>query len=153
MTKRMIFLLIALSCAGIILLVCCFFEAEQNKARIDVQEEDGRFVIWKENEYYQTNGDLSFVCRRGKITNVMISYDNGKHYQDGMDLIKIDKYRRRVIIPRKLSAASPVCLKLITKDFFQTKETRNYRIKNDESKIVSEISDPDTSFDTQNMIN
>ena len=125
----------------------------KDETYIDVQEADGRFVTWKEKDCYQASGDLYFTCRDGKIANVLVSYDGGRHYQDETDRYKIDRGRNRVVIQRKYAAKCPFSIRFMIKNHFHEQKTRNYRISFEEERIISEITDRDSSFDNENMIN
>ena len=153
-TKQLLCFAAFLFIIGFVILICGIIESRtKQQACIDVQEEDGRFVIWKENAYFHPKGDLIFSCRNGTITGVMISRDGGRHYIDETDAFQKDPLHKRIIIPKKHLSASPICVKFTTEDFYHTKETRNYRIFYQDDEIISDFSDRDSFFATKNMIN
>lgn len=55
--------------------------AAEETLAVDVLEQDGRYVTWKENECYLYDGDIRFRCRDGTFTQALISFDGGKTYE------------------------------------------------------------------------
>lgn len=47
---------------------------------IDVRDTKGRYVLWRENEYYEADGELVFIGRNNIFDRIYVSYDDGISY-------------------------------------------------------------------------
>ncbi|MBO4901682.1 MAG: hypothetical protein J5518_02680 [Lachnospiraceae bacterium] len=128
------------------------YESGYESAYMDVQEEDGRYVTWREEDYYIQKGDLIFTCRDGNLQQVLVSYDGGKTYRDETGK-RIDRKTNRMLFKaEKENKKTPVCFRFITQKNDRTVQTRTYRIYTDASWIISENRVDDAFHEEQNMV-
>ena len=106
------------------LLLCLFEEhvlcngltrSNNDKAQIDVQETDGRYVLWREEDAYEMQNDLCFSCREGCFCKVLVSYDGGRTFQDETYryFAKSDK-QDRLILGSEIARDGPKCIRFLT---------------------------------------
>ncbi len=111
----------------------------EGKASIDVIEEDGRCVTWKEHDRYQIGESLRFRCREGTITEILISYDDGMTYRDETGRFPADPAGRTEIVikreqfenellKREHPGREQISFKFMTEEKNGCHESRDYRI-------------------------
>ena len=93
----------------------CDTNNRDHKAQIDVQETDGRYVIWREEDVYHMEAGLRFTCREGKFYKVLVSYDGGKTFCDetGRYFAKNAEHDR-LIISSEIARDGPLCMRFLT---------------------------------------
>lgn len=102
----------------------------EHDAQIDVLETDKRYVIWRESDHYLMNDSLCFRCRSGTFLEVLISFDDGKTYENRTGRFLTDETNKReVIIKKEMLLSEQVCLKFMTEQKNTCHESREYRIR------------------------
>ena len=91
------------------------------RLEIDVKENDGRMVVWKESDYLKTDSDLIFFGRNSLINKVYVSYDDGKSYKL---FLNYNPSKNLIINPS--SFKTPVCIRFISDE---NHVSRQYKIK------------------------
>lgn len=125
-------------CTSFCLLLCFYAEYticngfpldEQGHVYIDVQEEDGRYVTWREKDAYMLQNSLCFSCRDGSFVRVLTSYDDGETFLDETERY-LDRTKNvdHLIIDREATREGPVCFRFITKTNQAKLQSREYRI-------------------------
>lgn len=64
-------------------LILSFLSCFTNVTRqlyVDIRKDDGRYVLWKEDEYLFSEGELVISSDSRQISSVLVSYDDGKSY-------------------------------------------------------------------------
>lgn len=103
-------------------LILSFLSCFTNVTRqlhVDVRKEDGRYVLWMEDEYLLSEGNLAISSDGRQISSVLVSYDDGKSY----NLFPNNRDREELILNPE-DYREPVCIRFLADGRFISRQFR-----------------------------
>ena len=103
-------------------LILSFLSCFTNVTRqlhVDVREDDGRYVLWMEDEYLFSEGKLVISSDSRQISSVLVSYDDGKSY----NLFPGNADKGELILNPE-DFRDPVCIRFLADGRFISKQFR-----------------------------